>query len=211
MKVIIPFGPPSTGKGTRIKEVVEELRELWESLGTSNELKAEVKAQTELGKLIKSYMDEGALVPNEIVIGMMIDKIKKSEKNLFLDGFPRTVEQAQALLDAGIKPDLIINLVVAEEVLLERARNRVCCAECGATFSKVGESRPKVEGVCDYCGGELRQRSDDADEAVVRRRMTVYEEETKPVLEFFKNAGVKVVSIDNAAPNASAEFKKLVI
>lgn len=210
MKVIIPFGPPSTGKGTRIKEVVEEQRDLWESLGTSNELKSEVKAQTDLGKLIKSYMDTGALVPNEIVIGMMIDKIKKSEKNLFLDGFPRTVEQAQAMLDAGIVPDLIINLVVAEEVLLERAKNRVCCSECGATFSKVGESRPHVEGVCDYCGGELRQRSDDADEAVVRRRMTVYEEETKPVLDFFKKAGVKIVSIDNASPNARAEFKKLV-
>lgn len=211
MKVAIPLGPPNTGKGTRISEVVGKQGDLWGSASVSGALRTEIEAGTSVGKEVKRYMDAGELVPDDIIIRLFLDFVGKSEKNLFLDGFPRTLAQAKAMLEAGMKPDLVIELQVDEAVIIERAKDRIVCANCGESYTKIDPfKRPKVEGICDKCGGELRQRSDDQDEAVARHRYNVYEEQTKPILEFFKSQGIKVVTMDNSAPNASEEFKKLV-
>ena len=208
---VIPFGPPNTGKGTRISEVVEELGDQWESVSASGELRAEVNAQTSVGKEIKHYMDEGGLVPDNIIIQLFLKRVESSKKNLFFDGFPRTVAQAKAMLEAGVTPDLVIELQVDEQVMLERARDRIVCTACGESYTKIAPfKRPKVEGICDKCGGVLHQRNDDQDEAVVRHRFKVYEEQTKPILRLFESNGIKVVAMNNAAPNASEEFKKLI-
>lgn len=210
-KVIIPFGPPNTGKGTRISEVIREWGDEYESLSVSNMLRAEVKNQTPLGKEAKSYMESGELVPDRLIIAMFLEKLKNSQKNLFFDGFPRTVGQAQAMLDAGVIPDLVIELKVEEEVIIERSRDRLVCPGCGETFTRTGSfKRPKKEGVCDKCGKELQRRKDDADENIVRNRLRVYEKETRPVLEFLKFAGVSICTIDNSSEDAGEKFKELI-
>lgn len=208
---VIPFGPPNTGKGTRISEVVEELGDQWEAISVSSELKKEVKAQTSIGQEAKRYMDAGELVPDSIILKIFLERVQNATKNVFFDGFPRTIAQAKAMLEAGIKPDLVISLQVDQEVVLQRARDRIVCTACGESYTKISPfKRAKTEGICDKCGGELRQRNDDLDESVVRRRLEVYEKETKPILEFFESAGIKVCQMDNSGPNAREEFKKLV-
>lgn len=210
-KVIIPFGPPNTGKGTRISEVIREWGDEYESLSVSNMLRAEVKNQTPLGKEAKSYMDSGELVPDRLIIAMFLEKLNSTQKNLFFDGFPRTVGQAQAMLDAGVIPDLVIDLKVEEEVIIARSRDRLVCPGCGETYTQVGSfKRPKKEGVCDKCNSLLQRRKDDADESVVRNRLRVYEQETKPVLDFLKGVGVNICTIDNSSEDAGEKFKELI-
>lgn len=208
---VIPIGAPNTGKGTRIREILEQNGDQWESVCASTELKAEVKAGTAIGKEIKSYMDRGELVPDELIIRLVLEKVVQSKKNLFLDGFPRTVAQAKAMLNEGIRPDLIINLQVDEEIILERARNRIVCGKCGTSFSKEGDKAPKVEGICDCCGEQLKQRADDADEEIVRRRLEVYKAETEPVLSFFEETGIKICTMNNFGPEAAVKFKQLLL
>lgn len=210
-KVIIPFGPPNTGKGTRISEVIRAWGDEFESLSVSNMLRAELKNQTPLGKEAKSYMESGELVPDRLIIEMFLNKLKNSQKNLFFDGFPRTLGQARAMLNAGVIPDLVIDLKVDEEVILARSRDRLVCPGCGETYTCIGSfKRPKKEGVCDKCNSLLQRRKDDADESVVRNRLRVYEQETRPVLEFLKGAGVEIYTIDNSSVNAGKEFMELV-
>ena len=210
-KKIIPFGPPNTGKGTRISEVIREWGDEYESVSVGNMLRDEVKNQTSLGKEAKSYMDSGELVPDQIIIAMFLKKIENSQKNLFFDGFPRTVGQAQAMLDAGVIPDLVIDLKVEEEVIIARSRDRLVCSGCGETYTQMGRfKRPKKEGVCDKCNSLLQRRKDDADESIVKNRLRVYEQETRPVLEFLKGAGVKIHTIDNSSDNAGELFKELI-
>lgn len=210
-KVIIPLGPPNTGKGTRISEVIREWGDEYESLSVGNMLRAEVKNQTPLGKEAKAYMDSGELVPDQIIIAMFLEKIKSTKKNLFFDGFPRTVGQAQAMLDAGVIPDLVIDLKVEEEVIIARSRDRLVCSGCGETYTQMSSfKRPKKEGVCDKCNSLLQRRKDDADESIVKNRLRVYEQETRPVLEFLKSAGVEIHTIDNSSDNAGELFKELI-
>lgn len=210
-KVIIPFGPPNTGKGTRISEVIQQWGDKYESLSVSNMLRVEVKNQTDLGKEAKSYMEEGTLVPDQLIIAMFLKRIQHSQKNLFFDGFPRTVGQAKAMLEAGIIPNIVILLKVDEEVMLQRARDRLVCPACGESYTKTSSfKRPKAEGICDKCGAELQRRKDDADEEVVKKRLKVYDEETRPVLEFLESAGVNICTIDNSSDDAGEKFKELI-
>ncbi len=179
------LGPPGSGKGTQAERMEDELG--FVRLSTGDLLREAVRNETELGKRAKEYMDQGLLVPNELVIGLMKEKIDSLEGGYILDGFPRTLEQAEVLESiTGI--DAAINLDVDDEELVDRLTKRRSCPDCNAVFHLIYKP-PAEEGVCDRCGGELYQRSDDSEETV-RNRLKVYRESTFPLIEFYEKRGV---------------------
>ena len=196
------FGPPGAGKGTRWTEYSSVAKISYNNVSVGNLLRKNVAAGTPLGKEAKSYMDSGALVPDDIINGLVIDEIKNSSAPVVLDGFPRTVGQAQAMLDAGIIP-VVVYFYVDDEIVLKRAANRLVC-KCGETYTTDSFKPPVVEGICDKCGSTLGRRSDDAPE-VVKNRLEVYRRETLPVLDLFRQQNVTVYEIDNSN---SAEARK---
>lgn len=194
---IIMLGPPGAGKGTQAKMLVEEFG--IPQISTGDMLRAAVAEGTELGKKAKEYMDKGQLVPDEVVIGIVRERLSKPdcEKGFILDGFPRTVPQAEALdkilQEMGKKIDYVINIVVPDEEILKRLTGRRTCRKCGAMYHVVFNP-PKKEGVCDKCGGELYQRDDDKEETI-RKRLEVYKAQTEPLVDYYKKKGV-LVDID---------------
>lgn len=196
-KTIILVGKPGAGKGTRLSELLSErtdLAEQFEVLSVGNMLRQARKDGTDLGKQAAAYMDSGGLVPDEIINAIVLEGIRSSSKSFFLDGFPRTVEQAKAVLD--VYPDLVVEFYVEDEIVIERAAARRVCSQCGETYTTNAFKAPKVEGICDKCGAPLIQRPDDAED-VVRNRLKVYEDQTFPVLNVLIDAGIPAVSIDN--------------
>lgn len=191
MRLVI-FGPPGAGKGTQAKLLSERLGV--PHIATGDMLREAVKAGTRLGGLAKKYMDEGRLVPDEVVIGMVEERLRQPDcsKGFILDGFPRTIEQAEALDSEleklGLKLDAVLNLEVGDEEVVKRIALRRTCRSCGAVFHLIFNP-PRREGVCDRCGGELYQRDDDKEE-VVRNRLKVYRQQTKPLLEFYRRRGL---------------------
>ncbi len=198
---ILLMGPPGAGKGTQAAELKERFR--IPHISTGDMFRAAIKEGTELGRRAKSYMDEGKLVPDEVTIGIVAERLAKDDckKGFLLDGFPRTVEQADALtgiLDKlGLKLKAVLNISVPKEDLIERAVGRRICKKCGATYH-TKFNPPKKEGVCDVCGGELYQRADDTAETMTNR-LSVYEESTKPLIDYYKKAGV-YTEIDGRQP-----------
>jgi len=189
---LVIFGPPGAGKGTQAKLLSERLGV--PHIATGDMLREAVKAGTRLGGLAKKYMDEGRLVPDEVVIGMVEERLRQPDcsKGFILDGFPRTIEQAEALDSEleklGLKLDAVLNLEVGDEEVVKRIALRRTCRSCGAVFHLIFNP-PRREGVCDRCGGELYQRDDDREE-VVRNRLKVYRQQTKPLLEFYRRRGL---------------------
>jgi len=189
---LIFLGPPGAGKGTQAKMLVE--RYGIPQVSTGDILRAAVAEGTELGKKAKEYMEAGKLVPDEVVIGIIEERLKQSdcEKGFILDGFPRTVPQAEALDKVlekmGRKIDHVLTLDVPEEELIKRLTGRRTCKKCGAMYHTIFNP-PKVEGVCDKCGGELYQRPDDNEETV-RSRLSVYEQQTRPLIDFYEKKGL---------------------
>ncbi|MDL1971787.1 MAG: adenylate kinase [Deltaproteobacteria bacterium] len=189
---LIFLGPPGAGKGTQAKMLVE--RYGIPQVSTGDILRAAVAEGTELGKKAKEYMEAGKLVPDEVVIGIIEERLKQSdcEKGFILDGFPRTVPQAEALDKVlekmGRKIDHVLTLDVPEEELIRRLTGRRTCKKCGAMYHIIFNP-PKVEGVCDKCGGELYQRPDDNEETV-RSRLSVYEQQTSPLIDFYEKKGL---------------------
>ncbi len=189
---IILLGPPGAGKGTQAKMISEKYG--IPQIATGDILREAVAKGTELGKKAKEYMDRGELVPDEIVIGIVKERLKQPdcEKGFILDGFPRTLAQAEALdkmlEELGKKLDAVINIDVPEEEIVKRIVNRRTCKNCGAVYHLIFNP-PKVEGKCDKCGGELYQRDDDKEETV-RERLRVYRERTEPLIEYYKNKGL---------------------
>ena len=187
MRLVI-FGPPGAGKGTQAKLLSEKLGV--PHIATGDMLREAVKAGTRLGRLAKEYMDEGRLVPDEVVIGMVEERLRQPDcsKGFILDGFPRTIEQAEALdselKKLGLKLDAVLNLEVGDDEVVKRIALRRTCKSCGAVYHLVFNP-PCKEGVCDRCGGELYQRDDDKEE-VVRNRLKTYRQQTKPLLEFYR-------------------------
>lgn len=188
------MGPPGAGKGTQAEKLTEILN--IPHISTGDMFRKAIKDQTDLGKQAKSFMDKGELVPDEVTVGIVKDRIKEEDcKNGFLlDGFPRTVVQANALgkmlEDLGIKLDSVINVEVPYEDLIGRLTGRRICRSCGATYHMIFNP-PKGEGVCDKCGGELYQRDDDTEETA-KNRLLVYEKQTAPLLEYYNNTGLLV-------------------
>ena len=190
MKLIL-LGAPGAGKGTQAEKIVEKYG--IPAISTGNILRAAVKEGTEMGLKAKSFMDAGGLVPDEVVIGIIKDRLKEKdcENGFILDGFPRTIPQAQALEDANVEIDKVVDIEVPDEKITKRMSGRRVCAQCANSYH-MEYKKPKVEGVCDACGGELIQRKDD-DPETVQARLVEYHEMTEPLKDFYKNLGKLVV------------------
>ena len=188
MKLIL-LGAPGAGKGTQSANITEKYG--IPAIATGDILRAAVKAGTKLGLEAKSYMDAGKLVPDEVVIGLIKEKLATDEcKNGFiLDGFPRSIPQAEALDAMGIEVDVVLSLEVADEKIVERMSGRRVC-HCGASYH-VAYLPPKTEGICDKCGAELYIRDDDA-EATVRKRLDTFHAQTEPLKDYYGNKGILV-------------------
>ena len=186
MKLIL-LGAPGAGKGTQAEKICEKLN--IPAISTGNIISAALKNGTEMGLKAKSYMDAGQLVPDEVVIGIIKDRLKDDDcKNGFiLDGFPRTIPQAQALVDMGIDIDKVIDIEVPDEKITKRMSGRRVCSKCANSYH-MEYKKPKVEGICDACGGELVQRKDDAPETV-QARLVEYHEMTEPLKGFYEKLG----------------------
>ena len=187
MKLIL-LGAPGAGKGTQAEVLCKKLG--IPSISTGNILRAAIKDGTPTGLKAKSYIDAGALVPDEVIIGIVDERLAQDDckKGYILDGVPRTIAQAEALEKAGISFDAVISLEISEEEILRRMSGRRVCGACGSSYH-VTNLPPKVEGICDNCGGQLVQRKDDAPETV-RERLKVYHTETEPLVEFYRQRGL---------------------
>lgn len=191
---ILLMGPPGAGKGTQAEKLTEKYN--IPHISTGDMFRSAVKLGTELGKEAKRYMDAGQLVPDEVTIGIVRESLSKPEnqKGFILDGFPRTVEQAEALDQIlnglGISLNGAIDIVVPDDILIKRATGRRICQSCGATYHVI-YNPPKVEGICDKCGGTLYQRDDDKEETVTKR-IEVYNKQTRPLIDYYLKQGVYV-------------------
>ena len=191
MKLIL-LGAPGAGKGTQAEKICDKLN--IPAISTGNIIRAALKNGTEMGLKAKSFMDAGQLVPDEVVIGIIKDRLKESDcKNGFiLDGFPRTIPQAQALEDMGIEIDKVIDIEVPDEIITARLSGRRVCSKCANSYHLLYK-KPRVDGICDACGGELIQRKDDAPETV-QARLVEYHEMTEPLKDFYAKLGkLKIV------------------
>lgn len=194
---LILLGPPGAGKGTQAANIVKKYA--LPHISTGDIFRANIKQGTDLGNRAKAFMDKGELVPDSLVVELVEDRLQKDDTQVgfMLDGFPRTLPQAEALdsvlANMGSNLDYVININVDPAVLVERAVGRRICKNCGATYH-IKFNPSKVEGVCDVCSGELYQRSDDNEETV-SNRINVYTNETAPLVEYYKNSG-KLVTID---------------
>lgn len=189
---IILMGLPGAGKGTQASEIVKKFP--IPHISTGDMFRKAIKDETELGKEAKSYMDRGELVPDEVTVGIVKERLSEDDakKGFLLDGFPRTLEQAEALskimTELGRKIDAVINIEVPEEELMNRLTGRRVCEVCGTTYHLVFNP-PKVDGVCDLDGGKLYQREDDNPETVAKR-LEVNVKQSKPILEYYDKEGV---------------------
>ena len=192
---IVLVGPPGAGKGTQAAFLANNLS--IPHISTGDLFRANISQQTDLGKLAKSYMDAGNLVPDEVTIGMAKDRMEQpdAEHGFLLDGFPRHVSQAEALDEmlsaAGMKLDAVLDLEVPEDEVVKRIAGRRVCRKDSSHVFHVTYSPPRQEGVCDVCGGELYQRDDDSEETV-RKRLEVYHTQTEPIIDYYKAQGLVV-------------------
>jgi adenylate kinase len=189
--MIVLLGPPGAGKGTQGEKLETELG--YVRLSTGDMLREAVRNGTELGKIAKGYMDSGALVPNDLIINLMKEKIESLGKvpGIIFDGFPRTVEQAEAL-DKELNIDLALNFDVEDETLIARLTQRRSCPDCNAVYHLTNKP-PMKEGICDKCGAKLYQRDDDKEDTV-RNRLNTYREKTFPLVAYYEKTG-KLVTI----------------
>lgn len=180
---IILLGPPGSGKGTYASRLTVKLGV--PHISTGDIVRAEIKAQTRLGKRIKEYSDRGELVPDDVITNLLEKRLGKSDckEGFILDGYPRTIAQAEAL-EGITKINLVINLNVPDDIIIKRLSNRLVCRKCGAIYNRL-TLPPKIDNVCDKCGGELYTREDDQPE-VVQRRLDVYRKQTAPLMEYYK-------------------------
>ena len=193
MKMIL-LGAPGAGKGTQAERLCKVLE--IPTISTGNILRAAVKNGTPTGLKAKAFMDAGKLVPDEVIIGIITERLAEDDcKNGYiLDGVPRTIAQAEAMEKAGINFDAVVSIEVADEVIMERMSGRRVCESCGASYHLVAVP-PKVAGVCDSCGGKLVQRKDDAPETV-KDRLAVYHKETEPLKDYYAQRGL-LKSVEN--------------
>ena len=198
---IILLGAPGAGKGTQAEIISDRLQ--IPTVSTGNIIREALKSGTDMGKKAKSFVDKGKLVPDEVVIGIVKDRIQKEDcKNGFiLDGFPRTISQAEALDNMGVCIDKVIDIEVEDEEILKRMSGRRVCGECGASYN-LNSKKPKREGLCDRCAGTLVQRMDDNPDTV-KERLSVYHDQTQPLKGYYENQGRLV------AVNGQQELSKI--
>lgn len=184
MKLVI-FGPPGGGKGTQAKIIAERFG--LKHISTGDILREEVRKGTELGREARGYMERGELVPDPLLLKILKKALENAPRGFLLDGFPRTLKQAEEL-NKITELDEVINIVVPDEEIERRVTGRLICPKCGATYHEV-YNPPKTPGVCDRCGSELIKREDDSRETV-RRRLEAYHTQSEPVLEYYRKLGI---------------------
>ncbi|MBQ9414866.1 MAG: adenylate kinase [Clostridia bacterium] len=184
---LILLGAPGAGKGTQAEAIAEQFH--IPTISTGNIIREALKSGTELGLKAKSYMDSGALVPDEVVIDIIKERLAKEDcqNGFILDGFPRTIPQAEALDRMGVRIDRVVDIEVADEVIAERVSGRRVCGACGASYH-LSYKKPQVEDVCDKCGSTLVQRKDDHPDTV-KERLQVYHAQTEPLKSYYEAAG----------------------
>ncbi|MGN0463204.1 MAG: adenylate kinase [Acutalibacteraceae bacterium] len=204
---LILLGAPGAGKGTQAEFICEKLSV--PAISTGNIIRAALKNGTEMGLKAKSFIEAGHLVPDDVVIGIIKERLSEDDcKNGFiLDGFPRTIPQAQALDEMGIRIDKVIDIEVSDDEIVERMSGRRVCSKCGSTYHVV-HRMPAKEGVCDNCGGELAQRKDDHPDTVVER-LRVYHEQTEPLKDYYEKKGIlRIVEGQGEVKDTSALILK---
>lgn len=204
---LILLGAPGAGKGTQAEILCAKLG--IPTISTGNILRAAVKDGTEMGLKAKSFMDSGALVPDDVIIGILNERLGQPdcEKGFILDGVPRTIAQAEAIEKMGIRIDKVLELSVAEQVIIDRMSGRRVCEKCGASYHIISK-KSKVEGVCDACGGKLVIRKDD-EPATVLDRLKAYHEQTEPLVGFYRERGkLTVIKCSPTIEGTTAEILK---
>lgn len=184
---LILLGAPGAGKGTQAEIICEKFN--IPSISTGNIIRESVKNGTEMGMKAKSFMDSGELVPDEVVIGIIKERLAQADcrNGFILDGFPRTIPQAEALDAMGVEIDRVVSIEVADDKIAARMSGRRVCSNCGASYH-IEYKKPAKDGVCNFCGAELIQRKDDAPETVIER-LRVYHEQTEPLKGYYEKAG----------------------
>ena len=185
---VILLGAPGAGKGTQAEIISEKLG--IPTISTGNILREAVKNGTEVGLKAKAFMDAGKLVPDEVIVGIVKERVAQPDcqKGFILDGMPRTIPQAEALVAQDVRIDKVVSIEIADQVIEDRMVGRRVCSSCGASYH-ITANPPKVEGVCDSCGGELAIRKDDAPETV-KNRLKVFHDETEPLKAFYEKMGI---------------------
>ena len=203
MKLIL-LGAPGAGKGTQAEILCDKLG--IPTISTGNILRAAVKEGTPMGLKAKAFMDAGALVPDEVIVGIVKERLTQPDcaNGFILDGMPRTIAQGEALEQMGVEIDKVINLVGSDEEITKRMSGRRVCGSCGASYHIVNK-RPAVEGKCDRCGGELTIRKDD-EPATVLDRLKAYHEQTEPLVEFYRQRGKLVEAPDQGSIEANTAY-----
>lgn len=208
MKLIL-LGAPGAGKGTQAEKICEKLS--IPAISTGNIIREALKNGTEMGLKAKSFIDAGQLVPDEVVIGIIKDRLAQNDcaNGFILDGFPRTIPQAEALDEMGVEIDKVIDIEVPDEKITDRMSGRRVCKECGASYHLLYK-KPEKEGVCNLCGGELVQRKDDHPDTVLDR-LKVYHEQTEPLKDFYAKKGkLRIVEgQDKVEDTTAATFRAL--
>ena len=206
---LILLGAPGAGKGTQAELLVQKLS--IPAISTGNMLREAMANGTELGKKAKQYLDDGLLVPDELILGIVADRVARPDcqKGFILDGVPRTLAQAQALEDMGVKIDHVVSIEVDDAAIEGRMTGRRVCAKCGASYH-ITANPPKTEGLCDLCGGELVTRKDDAPETV-RRRLEVYHSTTEVLKDFYGKLGrLRLVNGSQSIEGANEDILKAI-
>ena len=206
---LILLGAPGAGKGTQAELLMEKLS--IPGISTGNMLREAIKNGTELGKKVKSYMDGGLLVPDELIMGIVAERVAEPDcaNGFMLDGVPRTQAQAEALDAAGVRIDHVVSIEIDDSVIEGRMTGRRVCSACGASYHVVANP-PKTEGVCDSCGGELIIRKDDAPETV-RKRLEVYHAQTEVLMDYYGKQGkVRHIKGDQSIEGANEDILKAI-
>jgi adenylate kinase len=194
---LIFLGAPGSGKGTQAKRLAQKFD--LDHISTGDILRNAIKEQTKLGNMAQTFMDAGELVPDDVILGMIKEELTKRCKGFIFDGFPRTTAQAEGLdgilQELGIRISSVVNLEIPDSQIVKRLEARRLCRNCGQEYN-LKTKPPKVEGICDLCGGELYRRPDDTPE-VISNRLSVYHQKTRPIEEFYRSRGL-LVQIDGS-------------
>lgn len=189
---LVLMGPPGAGKGTQGEILAKKLG--IDTISTGVMLRTAIKEQTEIGKQVEKLINDGKLVPDDIMVKLVKERLQKPDcaKGFILDGFPRTTAQAEALTDSGVKIDKVLSLEVADDVIVERLSARRECSKCGAPYNVIS-NKPQKDGVCDKCGGDLIQRADDNPDTI-KNRLNVYHTQTEPIKAYYEKLGLLVTA-----------------
>lgn len=189
---LVLMGPPGAGKGTQGEILSKRLG--IDTISTGVMLRTAIKEQTEVGKMAEKYINDGKLVPDDVIVKIVKERLEKPDcaKGFILDGFPRTTAQAEALTQSGVKIDKVLSLEVDDEKIVERLSSRRECRECGTPYNVIS-NKPQTEGKCDKCGGDLIQRADDNPDTI-KNRLNVYHEQTEPIKSYYEQQGLLVTA-----------------